>query len=416
MSVPWKKDYWESSLYNFVPEVTCPPHHVDIHDTTLREGEETAGVVFSISDKIAIAKALDDIGIPRFEMWAGWSDTQFPYIPVEDLDALKAIVALRLKARVFVGCNMIMKKEPIDLALKYGVSNVILHVDYGHTLTLLKQRKYMKPKPGKSVDELRKWVLETLPEVIDYAKAHGLYVLFHSGNPVMVEWNIISKLYKAASEAHADSVDIADSKGYCLPEAIAYFVKKVKRVVRCPVEVHLHNTYGLATANALAAYKAGAEVLHVGVNGIGGAGRGMAPLEEVVLNLLMFYGVDLGLKYQKLYALSKLVERLSKVTIGGNKPIVGEKFFTYEQGEPFIEKQLGGEESIRPEFIGRKSRLFLGKHSNPAAIEVKLREYKKEASPEEVKIIQKKVQGLSLEKKRAITPKEFEKIIKEVHK
>jgi len=414
MSVPWKKDFWEVSLYNFVPEVTCPRHHVDIHDVTLREGEETAGVVIGTEEKVKIAQALDDLGIPRFEMWAGWPDPQFPWIPPEDLEALKAVVALRLNAKVFAGCSVILKKKSIDLALKHDVDHVILHVDYGHPLTLLKQREFMEPKPGKSTEELRRWVLETVPELISYAKDHGLYVMFHTGNPVMADWNIISQLYKVAAEAHPDSIDIADSKGVCLPEATAYFVKKVKEIVSIPVEVHLHNTWGLATANALAAYRAGAEVIHVGVNGIGGAGRGMAPLEEVVMNLLIFYGVDLGLKYEKLYEVSKLIERLSKIPIGGNKPIVGDKFFTYEQGEPFVEKQFGAEESIHPEFIGRKPRLFLGKHSNSAAIEVKLKEHKKEASPEEVKIIQKKVKDLSFEKKRAMTDKEFEKILKEV--
>lgn len=315
MGSPWKTNSWWVSRLNFLEEVRGEfklPERVTIHDITLRDGEQQAGVVFRRDEKIEIAKMLDEAGVDRIE--AG-----MPAVSREDMEAVKAIAREGLRAKVFSFARCM--KSDVDLALKCEVDGVVMEIPssehlirYGYGWSLKKALK--------------------LPiEATRYARNHGLYVTFFTIDSTRADLNWWFKIIERVStEGHMDSLAVVDTFGTCIPEAIRYFVGRVKeRVKDKPVEAHMHNDFGLAVANSLAAIAAGAEVVHTTVNGIGER-TGNTDLAHIVLALKVLYNVRVNVKLEKLYELSRLVERLSKVRMPPQYPVTGRRIFSVESG------------------------------------------------------------------------------------
>ncbi len=222
-------------------------------------------------------------------------------------------------------------------------------------------------------------------------------------------------------EAAIDSVCIPDTFSHCLPQTIYHFVRMLRDWTDKPVEIHPHNAFSMGVANALAGVMAGAEVVHTCVNGLG-EGAGNAPLEAVALNLQLMLGIDTGICFEKTYELCKLVEKLSRVQLQVNWPLVGERVFTTESGiavDLFAKMAAAGvsvpvDKDIAT-VIGRKRSLVVGKMSGRTSIKTKMKQLEL-LLPEEDKIglILNEVKNRSIKKHDALSDEEFKKVVSEI--
>jgi len=401
MRKAWKTEKWWVSPFNFVDDVRMNlkiPHKVIIHDVTLRDGEQQAGVVFSKEDKVKIARMLDEVGIRRIE--AG-----MPAVSREDKEAVKAIAHEGLNAKVF--CFARCTKQDVDLALECDVDGIEMEIPSSEHLI-----KYAYNWPLKKA-------LELPIEATRYAADHGLYVAFFTIDATRANFNWWFKLIdRVATEGHMDSLVLVDTFGVCTPEAIRYFTRKAQEHFNYPLEAHLHNDFGLAVANSLAAVTEGVQVVHTTVNGIGER-MGNADLAEVALALEALYGVKLGLKYDKLYDLSKLVEKLSGVKMPPNKPVVGDGAFKIESGI-VVSWWLRLKEINMPlvmypytwNLVGQKGvEIILGKKSGRDSIMNELKSLGLILSEEEVDKILEQVKEESVKRKSPITPSVLKEIL-----
>jgi methanogen homocitrate synthase len=396
---------WIPCRYNFDDEVVKQfnlPEKVTFYDVTLRDGEQMPGVVFRKDEKVKLARALDELGIHNIE--AG-----MPAVSQEDFDAVKEIANLGLSAKVRAFCRA--RKDDIDLALKCDVQGVLIEVptsdyliEYGYQWT--KER-----------------VMNMSIEATSYAKAHGLYVAFFLIDSTRADPNYLKRIAVEVTEkAHVDALVVVDTFGCASPQGFAHLVRTVKNWVDVPIEVHCHNDLGLATANSLAGVTAGAEVVHTNVNGIGERAGGAAT-EEVAVALRIVYNVDTGLRYEKLFNISRMVEEMTKVKVSPGKPVVGERAFGYEAGIPVMFcRRLKAANLLKaglgylPEFVGNKFVVLLGKKSGSHSIEEALERLGIKADNQKINEILSKVKEASIKNKRAVTDNEFQAIVKEVLK
>jgi len=400
MSSQWRTENWYLSPYNWAPEAAeglRRPAHVEVLDVTLRDGEESAGIVIDTAAKLQIAEALDELGIRRLE--AGLT------IAPDDPEALKALLDAGLKAKVSTICSC-QERESIDLALRCGVDVIALAIPSSDVLI------------EKGLRKSRDWVLETSLANVIYAKEHGLAVNYFPFDTFRADLGYLSTLVKAVVEkGRADSVTLVDTYGVALPQAVTYLVRRVKSLVKVPVELHCHNDYGLALANSLAGYMAGADVLHASVLGLGFR-CGNPPLEELAVSLRALYGVDLGYRYDRLYGLCRLVSTLTKTRISRLKPLAGEAAFASEIMQMHRSLRANGEpeayQPYRAEFVGRRFEAVLAKWSDQGAVEEKLEELGLKADDEQKRRILQAVKELSLRKKGAVTDREFKEIVTRV--
>lgn len=347
---------WWVSPYNFIPEVRKTlelPPKVEIHDATLRDGEQTPGVVFSVDDKVEIALKLNELGIERIE--AG-----MPAVSPQDAEAIKAITQLGLKSRIFTFARAM--KQDIDMALECGAHGVIIEVPIGY------------PKLKTQFGWTWQDVLKKSVPVINYAREQGLYAVFFPYDTTRARASDLENLCKGVmAESPPDSIGIVDTMGCATPEAIKYMVRWVKRMTGLPIEIHTHNDFGMGVATELAAVTAGAEVVHSCANGLGER-TGNAALEELMLGLHLLYGYDTGYNLDKLPELGELLARHANVPIARNKPVLGAGNFTRESGiginfvmhDPLV--MFG----THPALTGRIGEVVLGKKSGKQSIIYKL--------------------------------------------
>jgi isopropylmalate/homocitrate/citramalate synthase len=390
---PWRSEKWWVSNLNFRDDVRDSfqlPEQLIFHDVTLRDGEQTPGVVFRKDEKARIARKLDDIGVQRIE--AG-----FPMVSEEDREAVKEIAGLGLSAKVLAMVRM--SEKDIDAALECGVWGVVCE---GPTSQIQLKYRY-----NWSREEL----LQRASQSVSYAKDRGLYVCFMGVDSTRTEPEFTIRLAKALADVGLDSFAITDSFCTVLPHVFAYLVKRVREALDVPVEVHCHNELGLATANSLAGIGAGAQVVHATVNGIGEK-TGNAALEEIALAARLLYGMDSGLSYEKMYELSKLVEELSGFRIALNKPIVGDYAFARESGLAvwaWLRHSLGLQ-SYEPDLVGNRVKVLLGKKSGRASIRYQLEQLGISSTEDQVKEMVRLVKSRGIEKKGLVSEDEFREI------
>jgi isopropylmalate/homocitrate/citramalate synthase len=401
MTKPWATDKWWVSTYNFCEDVlsrTDMPkaEEITISDCTLRDGEQQAGIVFGPEEKFAIAEMLDDVGIPEIE--AG-----MPVVSEEEKRAVKQIAKAGFNARIT--CLARALRKDIDAALECDVWGVRISIPTGYLW-----RKYMINRP---MEEILSMGIETA----QYANDHGLYVIGSLTDCTRAELDhlkmVVSSLVK---EAKVDQIRLPDTVGCITPIGMEYLVREVRKVSGdVPVEVHPHDDFGLATANALAAVYAGARCLSVCVNGLGER-SGNAATEEVVLALRILHGMDLGLRYEKLCELSKLVEKLSRMTVQANKAVVGANTFAHDSGESIagLLKNEFVASAYLPEVVGQTRRILLGKKSGRHVIDSKLRNLGVTANDAQLSKILDATKKLGERKKTTLSDEEFEAIVKKV--
>lgn len=352
------QDRFYTSKFNLRKEVKAElnlPKQVSFVDSTLREGGETAGVVYTKEGKLKIARALEEIGVSEI-------DCGFTALSEYHLETLRTIKAagLRMKAMSITRLDVGDPKAAIDAGIDAG-ADVIQLVIYGI------------PIPGFNTEED---YISLIEHSARYAKNRGTFCGFMFP---ATRWNpeFVLRLYAAAIKGGADRVDIG-GMGPISPTAFKLLTKQLKEIAGDKlVGLHCHDNFGVGTACALSGIEAGAEVVHTSVNGMFGAG-GFAAFEEVVMCLYSFYGFDLGIKLDKLTALSKLVQEVSGQKIQGWKPIVGPTVYT-EVADSHLERiilarSLGGEGreidrarwsayGVKPEAVGQQIGLIFGPES-----------------------------------------------------
>ena len=389
------------SPYNFVDEIGKDVHFsdaIELHDVTLRDGEQTPGVVFTREDKLKIARKLDEARVHRIE--AG-----MPVVSEEDRLAIKEIVKSTTFSKIFSFCRV--RRQDVDASLSCDVSSIVMEIP------ALKQRLDVM---GTTVEK----AAADAVDVIEYAKAHGLFVVFFPYDTTRSDLQAIQTMMKAGESAHADRLAVVDTMGAASPEGFSYLVGKVREMVKVPLEVHCHNSLGLGTANTLAGLKAGAKAAHVSVNGIG-EGAGNVGLEEVVISLLLAHGIDLKVDLKKLREACKLVEELSGIPIAVNKPVMGRNLFRKESGigveryykSPELAREL---ELFDPAWFAGETEIVLGKKSGKYSVLFELRKRGVDASEDQVSSILSQVKERSIAKKGLITEGEFEEIVSKVLK
>ncbi len=356
------------------------PKSVVIFDTTLRDGEQTPGISLKPEDKIAIAKALNDLGVDIIE--AG-----FPVSSEGEFKAVKSIARAGLKSTV-CGLARCVEKD-IDAAMNADVD--LVHIFIG---TSPIHRKY-KLKLSKSE------VLEKARESIEYAKKHGFKVHFSPEDACRTELDFLKEVCRMAQNCRVEHINIPDTVGVMTPDAMRWLISELKKVIKIPIAVHCHNDLGMAVANTISAVAAGATIPHVTVNGLGER-AGNADLEQVVMGCKLIYGVKSNIKTKRIFETSKLVERLTGVKVMPNFPIVGNNAFAHESGVHVhgVLAKAATYEAIKPELVGAKRRLLVGKLVGAHGVGDKLKELGVRVDAKQVQEITKKVKDLGDKGKR----------------
>lgn len=351
-----------------------PPKRVMIFDTTLRDGEQTPGLTYTIDEKVEIAKKLDELGVAKIE--AGFAITS-----KGEAEAIKKIARLGLKSIVTALARPI--EEDIDKALWCDVPYIHIFISTSdlHIKTML--------------NSTREDVLNQSVKGIEYARDHGVRVEFSPQDATRTDMDYLIKICQAAEEAGAEVLNIPDTVGVMTPRMTFEFFREIKNHTKVPLSSHAHNDLGQATANTLAAIEAGAEQCHVTVNGLGER-AGNASLEQVAVSLATQYGIETGVVYNKLAEVSDLVQRFSGIYMPPMTPIIGDNAFAHESGIHVhgVLSHSGNYEIFSPEFVGRKRRIVAGKHAGRHGIESMIEEMGLKPDKEQLKAIATEVKAL----------------------
>lgn len=395
----YRENQWWVSPYNFAPEVRARfelPPRVSIHDATLRDGEQTPGVVFSVADKIAIAEKLDEVGVDRIE--AG-----MPAVSDQDFEAIKRISGLGLQSKIYTFARAI--NADIDKAVECGCHGVIIEVPIGYPKLRYQFKWTWEDVLNKSVG------------VINHAKSSGLHVVYFPYDTTRArEEDLRNLLSRIILDAPPDAVGVVDTMGCALPGAIKHMVRLVKSLTKLPVEVHTHNDFGMAVATELAGVEAGAECVHSCANGLGER-TGNAALEELIVALHVLYGYRTHYDLSKLPELGELVSRLSRFDIAANKPILGERNFTRESGigVDLVVKEPLAMFGTHPALTGRRGEVVLGKKSGKASIAYHLEQLGITGIDDQmVAEMLRCVKEKGINKRGLLTPEEFRDIVDRV--
>ena len=400
---PWKTKNWFVSPWNFSDSVRSQlkfPKQVTIHDITLRDGEQQTGIIFNKDDKIRIAEALAEAGVQRIE--AG-----MPVVSPSDQAAIKEIVKRKLGPQIFAFSRCMV--DDVKRAVDCGVSGVVMEV----------------PSSQHIIQHAYKWPLEKAIDLsiesTAYAHQQGLEVVFFPIDFTRAEINwVLELILRVAKEGHMDALALVDTFGVLAPHAIPHLVREVKKRIHKRLEAHFHMDFGMGIANTIMAVAEGVEVIHSTVLGIGER-AGNIPMEETVMGLLTLYGVDTGLKYDRLYSLAHLVEKLSGHAVPKNHPVVGDLLFAIESGIIASWYQNCGDENatelfpFRWELVGQSpARVVMGKGSGIDSVKNRLEKNGVNFTEEEAMSVVSAVKDFSLRHKRLLTDQEFDSIVESV--
>ncbi len=360
---------------------------VNICDTTLRDGEQTAGIVFANLEKFRIAKMLDEVGVQQIE--AG-----IPAMGGDEKKAIRRIANMGLDASI-LGWNR-ASVEDLQHSLDCGVDSVALSMSSSDI--------HIEHKLHKS----RQWVLDAVEEAVSYAADHGLYISCNAEDASRADLDFLVEFSKVAKDAGADRIRYCDTIGLDDPFSAYERVKTIIDKVDVDVEMHTHNDFGMATANSVAGIKAGARFVSTTVMGIGER-TGNTPLEEIVMASKHILDLDTGIDTRKFLELVQFVARASNREIPAWKPIVGTNCFAHEAGihADGVIKMMSNYEPFSPEEVGLCRRIVIGKHSGRNTLIAALEDRGIELKDDEAISLLERVRAASVSLKRCLSEDEL---------
>jgi len=358
---------------------------VGLYDTTLRDGEQTVGVVLTPEEKLEIARALDAAGIDRIE--AG-----FPRVSVEDFEAVRAIADAGLQAEVW-GFSRAVQAD-VDALVELGVRASVIE----------------SPISDGKLDALgvsRDTMLDRIRSAVSFASDHGIRVAFFGVDSSRADLDFFDRVYAAAVEAGAAEVVVVDTLGIATPEAAAFLVSRALERVDVPVHWHGHDDFGLGTAAAIAAVQAGATWVQGTVNGMGER-AGNADLLEVALALEALYGIPTRLELAHARTLSRLVAEKAGTPLPPWKAVTGDALFMRESGA--VAAQFHDPPAIEPyssELVGAERGVVLGKKSGIDSIRIVLARLGLDVPPDRQAELLAEVKRLGTAEQRLVTDDEI---------
>jgi len=363
---------------------------VGLYDTTLRDGEQTVGVVLDPEQKLEIARLLDGLGVDRIE--AG-----FPRVSQDDWDAVELVAGAGLRAEVW-GFSRAVPAD-LEALVELGVRHAVIE----------------SPISDAKLDAIgvsRGTMLERITGAMRLAADNGIHAAFFGVDSTRADLDFIRRVYDAAVEAGAREVAVVDTLGVAGPEAVRDLVgRMIQWLDGTPVHFHGHNDFGLATANAVAAVGAGASWIHGTINGMGER-AGNANLGEVALTLRALYGVETNLDLTRIREVSARVQELSGYELEPWKPVTGETLFRRESGA--VASQFHDPPSIEPyssATVGATRGLVLGKKSGLDSIRIKADELGIDVPEERRAELLAKVKELGVRKRGLVTDEEFRALV-----
>jgi len=358
-----------------------------IVDTTLRDGEQTAGVVFANREKVRIARLLDELGVHQIE--AG-----VPVMGGDEKEAIRAICRTGLKASI-MGWNRPVIKD-IEASIDCGVDAVAISISTSDI--------HIKHK----LNTTRERVLEQMTQATLFAKKEGMEVSVNAEDASRSDKDFLIQFARAAKEAGADRLRYCDTVGIMEPFTIFERIKEIRQAVDIDIEMHTHNDFGMATANALAGVRAGAKYIGVTVLGLGER-AGNAALEEVVMALKHLHNIDLNFKTEMFLELAEYVSRASGRELPKWKAIVGKNMFAHESGihADGVQKDPKTYEAFHPEEVGLLRQIVIGKHSGTSALKSKFAEFGIVLTEHQASEMLPKVRSYTVSIKRPLFDKEL---------
>ena len=361
---------------------------VGLYDTTLRDGEQTVGVVLDPEQKLEIARLLDELGIDRIE--AG-----FPRVSEDDWQAVKLISEAGLRAEIW-GFSRAVPAD-LEALVELGVKASVIE----------------SPISDLKLDAIgvsREKMLGRITGAMQFAAEHGIHAAFFGVDSTRAEPDFYEQVYKAAVGAGAKEVAVVDTLGIASPEAVADLVGRTVEWTQVPVHFHGHNDFGLATAAAVAAVRAGASWVHGTSNGMGER-AGNANLGEVALTLRALYGVESNLRLDRIREVAEQVRELSGYELEPWKPVTGETLFRRESGA--VASQFHDPPSIEPyssDLVAAERGIVLGKKSGLDSIRIKAEELGLDLPEERRAEVLAEVKALGARKRGLVTDEEFREL------
>lgn len=312
---PWRTDKWFTSPWNWLPDVRSTiafPEGIELHDVTLRDGEQQAGIIFTKDEKIRIAEALAEVGVHRIE--AG-----MPVVSADDAAAVQEIVKRNLGPQIYAFARCM--KDDVQRAVDSGVSGIVVEI----------------PSSTHMIEKAYGWKLERAialsVEATAFAHEQGLRVVFFPIDLSRAEFDWgMGLIAQVAREGWMDALAVVDTFGGLAPHAIPWLIRAMQqRVGGKPLEAHFHDDFGMGAANSLLAVAAGASAVHTTISALGER-AGNTPYEDLALALLTMYGVDIGLRYDRMVETARMVEGITGQPNRWNRSVFGKYLTDIESG------------------------------------------------------------------------------------
>ncbi len=388
---------WTSEL-NSRPDVRADfdrARTIRFYDTTLRDGEQTVGVVFSPQQKLEIARKLDELGVGRIE--AG-----FPKVSAEDGEAISLILRAGLKHSEVWGFARATRGDVEEL-VRLGLQASVIEVPTSE----IKLKAY-----GITPDE----AVRRATDAIRFAAENGIRVAFFGVDGSRADLEFLRHIYSAAIDAGAKEIVLVDTIGVCTPEAAEFLVRWAKDWVGddIPIHWHGHNDFGLGTAIAIAAVRGGATWIQGTINGMGER-AGNADIAEVALALRCLYDVPVEMNLERIREVSEVVRRAGKYELEGWKPLIGDNLFLRESGA--VASQFHIPEAIEPyaaELVGATRGIVLGKKSGLDSIRLKAEELGLDLQESQRSVVLESVKRKAIATGGLVSNEEFRTIVRTI--
>ncbi len=358
-----------------------------LEDTTLRDGEQTPGLVFNKKEKLQIFHALLDIGVQ-------WIEAGIPIMGGEEEEILCQMLERKKEVNLVAWNRGVLEdiKASIKLGFKYihiGLPTSQIHLKY-------------------SVNKNREWLVQTAISLIKYCKDKDLYVSISAEDIGRTELSFLKEYAWRVQEAGADRLRLSDTIGILDPQSYSHKIQAITKISNLDLQCHCHNDYGLAVANTLAGLQAGAKYFHVCINGIGER-AGMADLAQMVMILQHLYKIDLHIDLTKLKSLYFLLSQIGGYKVYPWQPIVGENIFRHESGihTKGILHKTKTFEPFPPELLHTQRELIIGKHTGTHTLKYYLHQKYRVVDTHILKKCLVLVRAKAIENKGVVSKKEL---------